>query len=397
MSRLKNRISTCSFGRGAQFLTTTFCLMVSQIVAGCSAYVPSEPHANPQASLAIISKSLPSAKVQTAYSASLTAAGGTAPYTWLLTSGSLPVGLSLSGSGGQIIGMPSQAGSSSFTVQVKDSSSPAQTASQQLSIAVAAATTPLQITTNSIPAGQVGLTYSTNFVATGGAAPYSWGINSGSLPSGLSLNPSTGQISGTPAQSGSYSFSVQVKDSSNPAQAATQALSTTIAAAVTPLTIRTQSLANGQQGAAYSATLNATGGTTPYTWSISSGQLPPGTSLNTTSGTITGTPTQSGTFHFTAKIVDSGSPALSGAIDLSIQITAAASPLQITSTALPSAATSTPYNAFLAATGGTAPYIWSLQSGSMPSGLALSPAGQISGTPAQSGSFTLTLQVKDSG
>src|SRR5246127_4478073 len=327
MSRLKNRISTCSFGRGAQFLTTTFCLMVAQIVAGCSAYVPSESHTNPQTSLAIISNSLPSAKVQTAYSASLTAAGGTAPYTWLLTSGSLPVGLSLSDSGGQIIGMPSQAGSSSFTVQVKDSSSPAQTASQQLSIAVAAATTPLQITTNSIPAGQVGLTYSTNFVATGGAAPYSWAINSGSLPSGLSLNPSTGQISGTPAQSGSYSFSVQVKDSSNPPQVATQALSTTIAAAVTPLTIRTQSLANGQQGAAYSATLNATGGTTPYTWSISSGQLPPGTSLNTTSGTITGTPTQSGTFHFTAKIVDSGSPALSGAIDLSIQITAAASPL----------------------------------------------------------------------
>src|SRR5215467_1936438 len=400
MSRKKRCVPTCTFGARTRFLTSAFCLVVAQIVAGCSAYVPSESHANPQqpVPLGITSNSVPSAKVQTAYAATLLATGGTAPYTWSLASGSLPFGLSLSSSAGQISGMPSQAGNSSFTVQVTDSSSPAQTAKVQLSITVAAATATLQIASTTIPSGQVRLAYSTTLMATGGMAPYSWGINSGSLPAGLSLNAATGQITGTPAQSGSYSFAVQVKDSSNPAQVVTEALNTTIApAAATPLTITTQSLANGQQGLTYSATLNATGGTTPYTWSISSGQLPQGTSLNPTSGAITGTPSQSGAFYFTAKIVDSSSPVLSAAINLSIQITAAASPLQILSTALPAAATSTPYDAFLTATGGTAPYSWSLLSGLMPSGLSLSPAGQISGIPTQIGSFTFTLQVKDSG
>src|ERR1700756_1464121 len=228
MSRLKNRISTCSFGRGAQFLTTTFCLMVAQIVAGCSAYVPSEPHANPQASLAIISNSLPSAKVQTVYSASLTATGGTAPYTWLLTSGSLPVGLSLSGSGGQIIGTPSQAGSSSFTVQVKDSSSPAQTASQQLSIAVAAAGTPVHISTASVSSGKVGTAYSTTLAASGGTTPYSWNVSSGALPGGLTLS-SAGTISGTPTVAGTFGFTVRVTDSGSPAPTASANFNITVA------------------------------------------------------------------------------------------------------------------------------------------------------------------------
>ncbi len=386
-----------SFGKNTESFLAFVLLMLAQLVAGCAGAVLPGSHANPQPSpLAITSNSVPSAKAQTAYSTSLTATGGTAPYTWSVASGALPVGLSLSSSSGQISGTPSQAGSSSFTVQVTDSSSPAQTATEQLSITVAAAATPLQITSGPIPSGQVGSAYSTTLTATGGVAPYTWGISSGSLPAGLNLNASTGQIGGTPTQSGSYSFVVQVKDSSTPAQVATQALSATIAAAAAPLTITTQSLANGQQGTAYSATLNATGGATPYTWSISSGQLPPGTSLNSTSGAITGTPTQSGAFYFTAKILDSGSPALSAAVNLSIQIAAAVSSLQISTTALPAGATFAAYDALLAATGGTAPYTWSLQSSSLPAGLALSATGQISGTPTQNGSFTFILQVKDS-
>jgi Putative Ig domain len=377
-------------------LALVFLLTVVHLVAGCAGVATSGSHSSTQPpSLSITSDSIPSARAKTAYSATLTATGGTAPYTWSLASGSLPVGLSLSSSGGQISGMPSQAGSSSFTVQVKDSSSPAQTANQQLSIAVAAATTQVQITSSSIPSGQVGVAYSTTLVATGGVAPYSWGISSGSMPTGLNLNASTGQIGGTPTQSGSYSFVVQVNDSSTPAQVATQALSTTIAAAIAPLTIATQSLASGQQGVAYNASLSATGGTTPYAWSISSGALPSGVILNSTSGALTGIPTQSGTFYFTAKVVDSGSPALSATANLSIVVEATT--LQISTTSLPAGATSTAYDAVLAATGGTTPYTWSLLSGSLPAGLTLSASGQITGTPTQSGSSTFTIQVKDSG
>ena len=85
----------------------------------------------------------------------------------------------------------------------------------------------------------------------------------------------------------------------------------TINPAVTPVTITTSSLPNGTVGTAYSATLSASGGTTPYTWSISAGSLPAGLTLNASTGAITGTPTTAGTFSFTAKVTDSSSPSQS--------------------------------------------------------------------------------------
>src|SRR5208282_3728026 len=99
------------------------------------------------------------------------------------------------------------------------------------------------------------------------------------------------------------------------------------------------------------------------------GQLPPGTNLHYSSGAISGSPTQSGSFSFTAKIVDSRSPTHSATVNLSIQIAATIPPLQITSTSLPAAETFPAYNAPVSASGGTAPYTWSIQSGSLPDGL----------------------------
>ncbi|MGB2635563.1 MAG: putative Ig domain-containing protein [Candidatus Acidiferrum sp.] len=366
--------------------------MMVQFVAGCSGIVT--PNKASTSALSVTSSTVPTAKAQTAYSATLTATGGTAPYTWSMTSGTLPTGLALAASG-TISGMPTQVGNSSFTVQVMDSSSPAKTAMQPLSITVAAATAQLQIGTTSIPSGQVGVAYATTLLASGGTTPYSWTVSSGTLPAGMTLNAATGQLGGTPTQSGTFAFIVQVKDASNPALSATQSLSATIAAAGTPLSITSASVSNGQQGVAYSATLSAKGGTTPYTWSISSGALPSGISLNSASGALSGTPTQSGTFYFTAKVIDSGSPAATASANLSIVIEATT--LQVSTTTLPAGATSTAYDAVLAATGGTAPYTWSVLSGSLPGGLTLSASGQITGTPTTSGSSTFTAQVKDSG
>jgi hypothetical protein len=384
-------LAASRLGTSARLLVPLIFFSVAvQLIAGCSGVVVPGVHDL----LSILTGSIPSAKQQTAYSATLSASGGTAPYTWSLSSGSLPAGLTLSGSAGQISGMPSQTGTSSFTVQVADSSSPPQTAKQQLSITVSGATATLQISSTSIPSGQVGVAYSDTLSVSGGTSPYTWSVSSGSLPTGLSLNSSTGQISGTPTKSGSYSFSVEVTDSSSPAQTATQALSTTIAAGTAQLAIATQSLSNGAQGSAYSATLSATGGTSPYSWSISSGALPPGATLNSSSGLINGTLTQAGTFFFTVKVVDSSSPAQSTTANLSIVVEAAE--LQISTATLPGAATSTAYYTTVAATGGTAPYTWSLSSGSLPAGLTLSSSGQITGTPTTSGTSTFTIQVKDS-
>ena len=170
-------------------------------------------------------------------------------------------------------------------------------------------------------------------------------MSAGSLPAGLSLNGATGQIGGTPTQAGTSSFTLQLKDSSTPAQVTSQALTLTVAASIAPLSVTTSSLGNGQQGTAYSGALAATGGTTPYSWTISSGALPAGISLNATSGALTGTPTQSGTYFFTAKVTDSGSPALTATANLSIQVAAAIPTLQISTTGLPAGETFSAYSA----------------------------------------------------
>ena len=152
--------------------------------------------------------------------------------------------------GGQISGTPTQSGSASFTVQVSDASSPAQTASKGLSISVVAAgANPVQITTSSLPGGQVSANYLAKLTASGGTAPYSWSITSGSLPGGLTLS-AAGQISGSPTQSGTFSVTARVSDASSPVQTASKSLGITIgtAAAGTPVT-SCQVLAN--TGTAY--------------------------------------------------------------------------------------------------------------------------------------------------
>jgi hypothetical protein len=181
--------------------------------------------------LAISSTSLSSGVVGTPYSVNLAATGGTPAYTWSITSGSLPAGLSLAAGNGVIAGTPTASGASTFTVSVSDSSSPVQTQSATLSITVAGPT--LTITSSTLAAATVGTAYTQTLAASGGTLPYTWSITSGSLPAGLTLS-SGGVISGTPTASGTYKITVTVTDSSNPAQ--TQSAATDIIVAAEPTT-----------------------------------------------------------------------------------------------------------------------------------------------------------------
>jgi hypothetical protein len=272
----------------------------------------------------VTSTSLPGGTASTAYSTTLQASGGTTPYTWSVSAGTLPVGLSVVASTGVISGTPTTAGTVSFTVKVTDAAN--NTATKALSIAVAAGVTPVQITTSSVPAGQVGVSYSTMIQATGGTTPYSWTITAGALPVGLTLSAGTGSISGTPTASGSFSFTAKVTDSTSPtAQTGTKAINLTIAAAPNPVQITSNSLPSAQVNAAYSTTLAASNGTTPYSWSITSGSLPAGLTLAAATGVISGTPTTAGTSSFTVKVTDSGSPATSASANLSITVASAGS------------------------------------------------------------------------
>ena len=213
--------------------------------------------------LSITTTSLAGATENLSYSATLSATGGTKPYTWTQAGGSLPAGVSL-GSSGILTGAPTASGSFQVSVEVRDTSNPVQTATQTLTLVVAAPTPTLAITTASIANGKVNTTYSSTLGASGGKTPYTWSMASGSLPSGVTLSPA-GVISGMPKASGTYTIMSKVTDSEATPQTATKQFTFTVSAATTPvatLAISTSTVPAGKVNTAYSATLAATGGTT---------------------------------------------------------------------------------------------------------------------------------------
>jgi type II secretory pathway component GspD/PulD (secretin) len=183
---------------------------------------------------------------------------------------------------------------------------------------------PLGIGTTSLPNGVVGTAYSTTLQSAGGTGRVTWSVTAGSLPAGLTLNASTGAISGAPAAAGTSNFTVTLTDSASPPQFVTKSLSIEIDALRPALAIATASLANGVLGQAYNQTLVTSGGKAPFTWSIVSGALPTGLALNAT-GAITGTPTVFGNFAFTVQVTDSSATALTAQKQFSLTPIAASS------------------------------------------------------------------------
>ena len=168
-------------------------VLFASFARAASSATNAQAHSTPLAqALMITTPSLPGGKVGIAYSQSLAAGGGTPPYLWSISAGTLPAGLALSPTG-QISGTPAAAGAANFTVKVTDSSS--ASATKALSISIAAA---LAITTTFLPSGPVGTAYSQSLAASGGIPPYAWSVSAGALPAGLMLS-SAGQISGSGA------------------------------------------------------------------------------------------------------------------------------------------------------------------------------------------------------
>jgi hypothetical protein len=237
-------------------------------------------------SLTITTTALNTGVVGTPYSQTLTATGGTTPYTWSLASGRLPPGLALNPATGVISGTPSYPSAGSLVkVQVVDSSSPPQTATATLEFPYF-----LTIATVSLSNGLVGVAYFQGLIATGGTAPYTWQLTSGTLPPGLTFNSTTGAISGTPTSPVTATpLTFKVTDSSSPPESTSATFSLTITSAL--LSVTTTTLPNGVVGLSYAQTLAAAGGTAPYTWHLTAGTLPSGLTLNSITGGISGTPT----------------------------------------------------------------------------------------------------------
>jgi len=318
------------------------------------------------------------------YAQTLIVVGGTPLFTWSVAGGSLPPGLGLNSSTGTIGGTPSSAGSFGFTIQATDAA--LVTTSKAFTLAV---TSTLTVTTApALPGGTAGVLYSQSLGAAGGTPPYVWSVASGSPPAGLTLNPSTGVLSGSPSAAGSFSFTIQVADSAS--VTATRLFTVSIASSLTIVTA--PSLGGGTVGIAYSQDLVAAGGTPPYIWSIIAGALPAGFALNPFTGQINGTSPVSGSFSFTAQVTDSASVTVTKAFTLTI----AAGLNIVTAPALPAGTVGVPYSQSLTAAGGTFPYNWSITSGAPPAGLILDgSSGLISGTPAVAGNFSFTVRVAD--
>jgi uncharacterized delta-60 repeat protein len=257
--------------------------------------------------LNISTSALPDGSLGASYSAAVEASGGLSPYTWSVTLGSLPPGLALNPSTGEISGIPTAAGTFNFTVEVSDSY--AVTDSRAFTISVY----DLAITTSTLPYGITGTAYGETLGASGGLSPYSWAITAGSLPAGLSLDGATGEIYGSPTLAGTSSFTVQVTDANS--NTATRALSIAV---YDPLAVTTASLPYGITGTAYGETLGASGGLSPYSWAITAGSLPAGLSLDSATGEIYGTPTLAGASSFTVQVTDANSNTATKALSLTI-------------------------------------------------------------------------------
>ncbi len=317
-----------------------------------------------------------------AYSHTFAAIGQPTP-SFAVTSGTLPVGLTLSPSG--VLG-GTVAGSftaRSITVAATNGVTPVRVgASQTFTLQPFTA---LVIGTTSLGGATVGSAYSATLAGSGGTQPYRWTVDAGSLPSGLSLSES-GLISGTPLTAGTTNFTVRLTDSGG--ASVTKPLSI-VAANPAALSVVTPSLPDGLAGAAYSATLSAVSGSGSYTWSLASGALPAGLSLSS-AGVISGTPSASGSSTFTVRVTDASSATATRTFTLSVS-----GSLAISTASLPDARTGAVYSATLSVSGGIGPFAWTRASGVLPPGLTLNSSGVVSGTATGLGSFTFVARVTD--
>jgi len=338
---------------------------------------------------------LSAASVGVAYSQTATASGGAAPYSYALTAGALPAGLSLNGSTGAITGTPTAGGTFNFTVTATDANS--YTGSRAYTLTVSAAT--VTVSPSTLPGATVATAYSQTILASGGTGSYTYAVTAGSLPAGLTLS-SNGTLSGTSTSGGVFNFTVTATDSSTGTGPYTgsRAYSLTIGSPTLTITPASGSL-NGVAGTAYSRNFTASGGTSPYTYGlvVNSGTMPAGLTWNGATGTLAGTPTTAGTVSFTVTGTDSstgtGAPFAVGGV---YTLTIAAPSVTVSPATLPNPAIASAYSQTISAANGTAPYTYAVTAGALPTGLSLNTTtGVLSGTPTAGGTFNFTITATD--
>lgn len=274
--------------------------------------------------LRIIEQTLPGGEVNVLYSATLSAINGSeTDYTWSVTAGALPPGLTLASEGTPettLDGTPTTEGSFAFTIQVEDSFG--FTDEVEYEVEVIPEILPVEIATTStvvppnvaipLPEGSVGDPYTATIEARNGVPPYNWVVTEGALPVGLDVvvsgTPST-QITGIAGEVGTFTATISVFDQLN--QSASKAFTITVTAPEDPIVILTPTVPDAEACNSYLAeVIAADGSNNDYVWSIDSGALPPGLTLDpmgTPSTFIRGTVSSEdvGVHNFTVRVTDS--------------------------------------------------------------------------------------------
>ena len=353
--------------------------------------------------------------------------GGTGPYTYTVSSGALPPGLSLNSSSGAITGTASASGTYTFYLDGGDACPEASScidvgdpppcnpnnvliggtcrfphaaAQREFTIVVNPG---LLIITNSLPQGAtVGVPYSvtlqtqllTNLNPPTGTTPgpLTWSIipGSGSLPPGLTL--ANGVISGSPTTEGTYQFQVQAELDASRKHFQTYSLTVRkplkIAASKPFATVPLPTL--WEVGVPFSATLTPSGGSGTYTFALSAGSLPTGLAL-AANGSVVGTTRAAGVYRATIRLSDTEGRTTDYAANFGV-----AARLAVSTLALRPGKVGRPYRAKVASTGGVLPRKWKILKGPLPKGVRFDPAlGILSGTPTKAGRYRVTFQVTD--
>ncbi|RYF25208.1 MAG: T9SS type B sorting domain-containing protein [Flavobacteriales bacterium] len=307
------------------------------------------------------------------------ATGGTPSYIY--EASSLPPGLAFDVNTREITGTPTTVGTYTFPVKVTDADGYSVTTNYTIMVDAA-----FVLPSAPLADGTVGTPYQTQTIlaASGGTTPYTY-IATG-LPNGLTFDETTRQISGTPTTIGSYPIIVTATDGLGRTATANYNINV-----LNPLALPAKTLANGTVGEVYPTEIlpEATGGSGSFTYTAAT--LPPGLAFNAITRAITGTPTQAGNYNITLTATDANGPSVSRTYTLAV-----IGALTLPGATLPDGTVNTVYppQTLPAVTGGTGPYTY--VASNLPPGLNFNvTTREITGTPTQGGSYTITIVATD--
>ncbi len=363
-----------------------------------------------QSDLGITTARLPQGNVDTPYSHTLAASGGTSPYNWSVVAGSLPQGLTLDPASGHISGLPTVAVSQPVTVRVEDSAS----ARHERSFSITMTPPPLVVESSSLPEGRMGQPYSSSLSASGGSPPYQWSVSSGAPPPGVSLD-GTGSLSGTPGDEGRFQFVARVVDSAGEAASAT--VTVPVFGPEVGLSLGTTD--NNAYGHQYGSDQHTLGldltfnsAIQPLALHLTGFDIDAGDEISVhLNGSLVGYLTAGPNEALNAG--DSIALPQANLIDgtnrlrllqktvgfkwgaTGILVSTELTRVTISTTSLTDVTAGVAVSEQLQASGGVGPYVWTLSAGALPPGLSLSASGLISGTPTSQGAYNFSVQATD--